>query len=104
MLGETIDQTLTLFIVSNLVLGLFNLLPVPPLDGGRIMVGILPEPLALAWARLERAGIVIVLLAVFLLPRLFAEFGVRWDPVGNGLAHVLPWAFDLVHRMAGWNV
>jgi Zn-dependent protease len=102
--GETIDQTLTLFILSNLVLGLFNLLPIPPLDGGRIMVGILPEPLAIAWARLERAGIVIVLLAVFLLPRMFAEFGIRWDPVGNGLAHVLPWATGLVYRLAGWNV
>ena len=103
-IGETIAQTLDLFILSNLVLGLFNLIPVPPLDGGRIMVGILPEGLALAWARLERAGIVIVVLAVFLLPRLFAQFGIVWDPVGHGLQHVLPWAWDLVHRMAGSDV
>ena len=103
MAGETIDQVLTLFILSNLVLGLFNLLPVPPLDGGRIVVGMLPERLALAWAGLERAGLVIVLLVVFLLPRLLAEFGIRWDPVGAGLAHVLPWAENLIYRLAGWN-
>ena len=44
------------FIQTNLVLGLFNLLPIPPLDGGRIAVGLLPEKLAFRWAQLERAG------------------------------------------------
>jgi len=101
--GEVLDRMLEFFILSNLVLGLFNLLPVPPLDGGRIMVGILPEPLAMAWARLERAGIVIVILLVFLLPRLLAEFGIIWDPVGQGLARVLPWATNLVYSLAGWH-
>jgi Zn-dependent protease len=88
------------FILANLVLGLFNLLPIPPLDGGRIVVGLLPERLAEVWARLERAGIVIVLLLVFLLPRLLAEFGIRFDPVGRALNTGLPWAFDLVYRLA----
>lgn len=96
-----VDQLLTVFLLSNLVLGLFNLLPIPPLDGGRIVVGVLPERLALAWAGLERAGLVIVLLGVFLLPRLLAEFGIRWDPFGQALAHVLPWATHLVFRLAG---
>ena len=96
--GEVVDTMLQTFILANLVLGLFNLLPIPPLDGGRIMVGILPERLAFAWARLERAGLVIVLLLVFLLPRLLAEFGIRFDPVGNALNTGLPWAF--VYRLA----
>ncbi|MBV8912193.1 MAG: site-2 protease family protein [Acetobacteraceae bacterium] len=103
LIGDVLDQMLDLFILSNLVLGLFNLLPVPPLDGGRIVVGLLPEPLALAWARLERAGIVIVILLVFLMPRLLAEFHIRWDPVGHGLAYVLPWARHVVLRAAGWD-
>ena len=57
--------------LTNLVLGLFNLLPIPPLDGGRIAVGLLPLELARAWARLERVGIVLVLGGVrcFLLPQ-----------------------------------
>lgn len=98
--GDVADAMLQTFILANLVLGLFNLLPIPPLDGGRIMVGVLPERLAYAWARLERAGLVIVLLFVFLLPRLLAEFGIRFDPVGRALHTGLPWAFDLVYRLA----
>ena len=100
--GEDIaDTMLQFFILANLVLGLFNLLPIPPLDGGRIVVGLLPERLAMAWAQLERAGIFIVLLLVFLLPRLLAEFGVQFDPVGNALNTGLPWAFGLINRLAG---
>ena len=99
--GVMLEQFIYYFILTNLVLGLFNLLPIPPLDGGRIAVGLLPERLAAAWARLERAGIVIVLLVVFLLPRLLAEFGIAFDPVGNGLGRVLPWAIRLVLQLSG---
>lgn len=77
------------FLLANIVLGLFNLLPIPPLDGGRIMVGLLPERAAAAWAKLERAGIVIVLIVMFLLPALLREFGVAFDPVRAGLAFAL---------------
>ena len=92
------------FVLANLVLGLFNLLPIPPLDGGRILVGVLPERWAAAWARLERAGIVIVILLVFLGPRLLAEMGVRFDPVGSALNTILPQAFHLVYRLAFLDV
>lgn len=101
--GAMADDGLTLFMLANLVLGLFNLLPIPPLDGGRIMVGILPERLAMQWARLERAGILIVLLAVFLVPRALASMGIAWDPVGRLLGDVLPWATMVVYRAAGWD-
>ena len=104
--GALADGELLLesFILANLVLGLFNLLPIPPLDGGRIMVGILPIGLAARWAQMERAGIAVVLLVVFLLPRLMAEFGVAFDPVGSALHTLLPRAFGLVFRMAGFDV
>jgi Zn-dependent protease len=49
-------------IMINLVLGLFNLFPVPPLDGGRIAVGFLPVSLAKPIARLEPFGLLIVVL------------------------------------------
>jgi Zn-dependent protease len=97
-------EFIALFILSNLVLGLFNLLPIPPLDGGRIMVGILPLPAARLWARLERVGLAIVILGVFLLPRFLAEVAhIRFDPLGQGLDSILPRAFDIILTLAGVN-
>jgi Zn-dependent protease len=87
------------FILTNLVLGLFNLIPIPPLDGGRIAVGILPVDLARRWARLERVGILLVI-ALLLLPHLVP--GV--DPLGDALETVVPWAINLVLRLAGHDV
>ena len=95
------SEGLQLFILYNLVLGLFNLLPVPPLDGGRIVVGLLPARAAAAWARLERAGIVLVVLVVFVLPAVLRQAGIAFDPVRTGLGRVLPGAFDAVLRLAG---
>ena len=94
-----IQQFLLYFLLSNVVLGLFNLLPIPPLDGGRIAVGLLPESLARIWARLEKAGILLVLLVVFILPRM-----IGFDPVGQALDHVLPWAFRTLFWLAGRDI
>jgi Zn-dependent protease len=94
-----VQQFLLYFMLCNIVLGLFNLLPIPPLDGGRIAVGLLPLQLARVWARLEKAGILIVLLVVFILPRL-----IGFDPVGQALDSVLPWAFRTIFWLAGRNV
>jgi Zn-dependent protease len=93
------QKFLLYFILSNIVLGLFNLLPIPPLDGGRIAVGLLPLELAKVWARMEKAGILVVLLVVFILPRL-----IGFDPVGQALATVLPWAFRTIFWLAGHDV
>lgn len=90
-------RLVALSILANLVLGLFNLLPIPPLDGGRIVTGLLPLPLALPYMRLERFGLLIVIFGVFLLPRL--ADGV--DPVGWALRHVVAGAFGLVLLLSG---
>jgi Zn-dependent protease len=90
-------QFLFYFILTNLVLGLFNLLPIPPLDGGRVVVGLLPLELARVWAQLY--GILIVLGLVFLLPRL-----TDYDPVGQVLQTVLPWAFQTIFMLAGHDL
>jgi Zn-dependent protease len=99
LLGEMAGQFLSYFILTNLVLGLFNLIPIPPLDGGRIAVGILPLELARWWARLERVGILLVIV-LLLLPHLVPGF----DPLGNALEIVVPWAIELVLRLAGHDV
>ena len=102
--GLLMIQFLEMSILTNLALGLFNLLPIPPMDGGRIVVGLLPLRLAMGWARIERAGIAVVLLGVFLLPQALREFGVDFDPVGAVLMNVIPRAGELVMRLAGYNV
>ena len=79
------------FMMVNIVLGLFNLLPIPPLDGGRIVVGLLPEHLARSWAGLERYGLLIVLAFVLVLPQVFGI-----NPIGDILEVVVPKAFWLV--------
>jgi len=89
------------FIVVNLVLGIFNLIPLPPLDGGRVAVGVLPLPAARFLAGSEKFGIVLVLGVVFVLPTVLSQLGVHFNPVNDALNSVLPWAADTVMHLAG---
>jgi Zn-dependent protease len=65
----------------NVVLCVFNMLPLPPLDGGRIIVGLLPRPLALPIARLEPYGMMI-LMGLFLLSYVGTQMGLGFSLLG----------------------
>lgn len=66
--NEWLGQNLVNMIIINAILAVFNMLPIPPLDGGRVAVGLLPNFLAVPLSRLERYGMLIILMAIFIIP------------------------------------
>ena len=63
-----LSDNLRNFLLVNLFLGAFNLLPIPPFDGSRIVMGALPAPLARGYARLEPFGLILVFGLLVILP------------------------------------
>ena len=80
--AEWLTANLVHSIQINAVLCVFNMLPLPPLDGGRVAVGLLPDALALPLARIERYGMLILLLFLFVLPYVGAQTGRNLNILG----------------------
>ena len=86
-----VEETAFRSVLINIILAIFNMLPIPPLDGGRILMALLPprliprmlDPLLEA---LERYGVMLLLAFLFVLPWLLSRLGVTFNPV-----HILIW-------------
>ena len=78
------------FVLFNLILCFFNLIPIPPLDGSRLLYHLLPPNLAAGYARLERYGF-IILMAVIFLGQL-TSVNLLWIYMGP-LLKVFSWLF-----------
>jgi len=74
----------TYSVLINVVLMIFNLIPIPPLDGGRIMVSLLPTRQAEALSRLEPYGMLIIFFLVVADPQIHL-FGTVMGPLVNTL-------------------
>ncbi|MFC7331944.1 site-2 protease family protein [Rhodocista pekingensis] len=99
--GEWLGNNLQVSILINVILAVFNMLPLPPLDGGRVAVGLLPDVLAFPLARLERYGILILLLALILVPFASREFGYPVDPLRWIIGPPVDYIIDLIARVTG---
>jgi Zn-dependent protease len=88
-------------LIINAILAVFNLFPLPPLDGGRIAVGLLPNVLANSLARLEPYGMAILIGFLIVLPLLGSQLGVDLSFVSHLISSATGTLIRAILRVTG---
>jgi Zn-dependent protease len=75
-----------------------NMLPIPPLDGGRVVTGLLPGDLSRKYAQIEPYGFFIII-GLFMLPFLLQSlFGINFSILGMTLLPIVEYLYDVLDR------
>ena len=88
-------------LIINVVLAVFNMLPIPPLDGGRVAVGLLPNGLAYPLSRLEPWGMLILIGLLILLPVIGTRLGLNLDVISAILGTLTGYVFRALLFITG---
>jgi len=89
--GEYLSVYLSAIVLFGLILGVFNLLPIAPLDGFKVALGFWPRDLSIEFAKLERYGLVILFSLFFVVPLLTGKF--LLFEIMSPIIRVLAWLF-----------